>query len=285
MFSIKTNRPRNTFFIFMIIHLFTLDAKASGVPKLDLDPEAEDLTTIKTSSSNPDTVPLYFSHLQSRIMRNMGYCLLSIVNTKTGMRNDLPLFNVFTRSSIGSPRKKIASGTLADGHLSSPRTQRASKATTSPREEEKKTRYFLPSPRTQPYEKEHSLPRELLNSDHCLYISFFQEGVSFSKTHSGCYSYLPWQGLENIFLLDFKGVLKKKKSGGLISLSLDIDWNKKSPADSPIELTGHYDPRKAAIHDLRYATRIIPRYKTGDKKNPRLSKKTGIKKSQTVKGV
>lgn len=170
---------KNILFFSLIIHLFALDAKASRVPILDLPPQEQGKVRAKTPRPSTDMVELCFSHLQSPMMRNMGYCLLSVFNRETNNYHALPLFNVHKRSLRTSPRETTApAGKLEEGRLFSPRTQ----TKTSPREEELKvTGGRVESPRTQPYTKNYTLPKEWLRPGNALCVSFFQESISFSQ--------------------------------------------------------------------------------------------------------
>ena len=185
--------PKSKFFFFLIIHLFALDAKTSLI-QLNF--------TDSSDASESPTVPLHFSHLQSPIIRNMGYCQLTLFESNTETLHDLPLFNIHKRLSRLSPTERKALKELLT-----------------------KTNEPLKSPRTQPYERDYAIPRELLCPGNSLFISFFQESVYYTPCHSQENLYMPWQDLKDVEIIDFTSIFPEKIWKDVISLSLTINWN------------------------------------------------------------
>ena len=188
--------PKLKLFFFLILHLFTLDAKTS-VPKLNLT----ELTDPSAPSERP-TIPLHFSHLQSPIMRNMGYCQLAIFEGNTETFYNFPLFNIYNRK----PERL------------SPKERKELK------EHRAQTGEILVSPRIRPYETKCKIPRELLCPGNSLHISFFQESI-YVPFHRREIIYTFWQGLNGKKLMDFISIPLETEDKKLASLSLSIDWN------------------------------------------------------------
>ncbi|NCP62990.1 MAG: hypothetical protein GW769_12505 [Alphaproteobacteria bacterium] len=200
--------PKLKLFFFLILHLFTLDAKTS-VPKLNLT----ELTDPSAPSERP-TIPLHFSHLQSPIMRNMGYCQLAIFEGNTETFYNFPLFNIYNRKPERlSPKERKE----LKEHLA-------------------QTGEILVSPRTRPYETDYSIPRELLCPGNSLHISFFQESI-YVPSHRRKIIYTSWQGLNDKKLMDFISIPLETEGETLASLSLSINWNRPVLPSEPLSGT------------------------------------------------
>src|SRR5690606_35193060 len=152
------------------------------------------------------TIFLHFSHLQSPIIRNMGYCRLEIFEGNTGRFHNFPLFNIYNRKPerLSPKERKKLKEYLA------------------------KTGEILVSPRTRPYETDYSIPRELLCPGNSLHISFFQESI-YVPSHRREIIYTSWQGLNGKKLMDFISIPLETEDKKLASLSLSIDWNRPVP--------------------------------------------------------
>lgn len=180
------------------------------------------------------TVPLHFSHTKSPAIREMGYCQLSIYDIKTKQLFSFPPLNIHTRSPNTSPRDKLI----------------------EIRKEKRSFGLPLPKPQPQTYEKNYDIPYAFLEPGNYLCLSFFIETV-YLGLHISDYSMIPWQGLEDIALVELNPILKNKAGKRLVSFSLSIDWNKEAPSFD----FDDFDLYQSILNDLRTATTLKFYYK------------------------
>lgn len=256
MFSINTSYLKKTFYILLTIHLFTPYAKTTALSIFDLHPNAENSTIVNTTPSpQPGTITLHFSHKKSPVIREMGYCQLSIDDTNTGEIHNFPPLNIHTNSSKKS-RWEMLKEKREKRERREKREKREKKILTEVKQQQKSRPLPKPQTSSQTYEKDYEIPINLLEPGNYLCISFFIDSLYISRYRRVC-AMIAWQNLKDIPLLELSSLLDNKSNQRLTSIELSIDWNREL---TPLHFED-FETDSASLKELESAARLVPYYK------------------------